>query len=133
MRQILVDTSALYALADAEDPDHQAVADFVHGIKDATLIVTDYILDETLTLIKFRFGSQPAIEMGKKLRASHFCTLVHIDPQDEAQTWETFKEYRDKLWSYTDCSSFVTMQKLGVTQTLALDHHFDQMGMQRVP
>jgi len=78
MRQILVDTSALYALADAEDPDHQAVADFVHGIKDATLIVTDYILDETLTLIKFRFGSQPAIEMGKKLRASHFCTLVHI-------------------------------------------------------
>jgi len=67
MRQILVDTSALYALADARDPDHHAVAAFIRELQDCTLLVTDYILDETLTLIKSRFGPRPAITMGEKL------------------------------------------------------------------
>jgi hypothetical protein len=133
MRQILVDTSALYALADARDPDHQAVANFVRELQGATLLITDYILDETLTLIKSRFGSQPAITTGEKLRESAFCTLIHLDAEDEARTWQIFSQYADKPWSYTNCSSLAIMRKLSITEVLALDHHFDQMGMTRLP
>lgn len=37
-------------------------------------------------------------------------------------------ERRDKLWSLTDCISFVTMEQLRLADTLSADHHFEQAG-----
>ena len=92
MRQVLVDSSALYALADANEVDHQTVSDFVRqGPRVFTLIVTDWILDETLTLIKSRFGWHMAVRMGERIRDSTFCQFVHLTPQDEQRTWEIFQ------------------------------------------
>lgn len=34
----------------------------------------------------------------------------------------------DKAWSLTDCSSFLIMQDLGITEALAFDRHFEQAG-----
>jgi uncharacterized protein len=35
---------------------------------------------------------------------------------------------RDKRWSLTDCTSFIIMQKLRLTDALTADHHFEQAG-----
>lgn len=34
----------------------------------------------------------------------------------------------DKEWSLTDCTSFVVMQREGITEALTDDHHFEQAG-----
>ena len=34
----------------------------------------------------------------------------------------------DKLWSFTDCTSYVAMKDSGITEVFAFDHHFEQMG-----
>lgn len=134
MRQILADTSALCALIDQGEQHHQVVARFIqeHG-SEFTLLVSDYVLDETLTWVKGRFGSRRAIEFGLKLRASDFCRYHVLSHKDEAATWAIFEKYDDKAWSYTDCSCLAVMQRLHITEVLSLDAHFRQMGMQVWP
>jgi predicted nucleic acid-binding protein len=36
----------------------------------------------------------------------------------------------DKDWSLTDCTSFVVMQRRGITRALTPDHHFEQAGFE---
>ena len=134
MRQILVDTSALCALADRSDRNHQSVAEFVGSqAKQVVLIVTDYVLDETLTWVKARFGAQPAIELGKRIRSSDFCRFTRLTTDDEMATWEIFKRYTDKEWSYTDCSCLAMMRKMGIDEAFSTDKHFVQMGVTVLP
>jgi hypothetical protein len=134
MRQILVDTSALCALANRGDRNHQSVAGFVRNQSEQTvLIVTDYVLDEMLTWVKARFGAQPAIELGERVRSSDFCRFTRLTADDEMATWEIFKRYTDEEWSYTDCSCLAVMRKLGIDEALSTDHHFVQMGVVMLP
>ncbi len=42
--------------------------------------------------------------------------------------WETFRQFSDKGRSFTDCSSKVVMERLGITQAFAFDQHFRQFG-----
>jgi len=39
----------------------------------------------------------------------------------------------DKDFSFTDCTSFVLMREMRLTQALTTDSHFRQMGFQVVP
>jgi len=134
MRQILVDTSALCALTDRGDRNHQSVARFVRNQSEQmVLIVTDYVLDETLTWVKARFGAQPAIELGERIRSSDFCRFTRLTADDEMATWEIFKRYTDKEWSYTDCSCLAVMRKLGIGEALSTDQHFVQMEVVVLP
>ena len=41
---------------------------------------------------------------------------------------ELFDSRPDKLWSLTDCISFVLMQDQNVNAALAADRHFEQAG-----
>ncbi len=134
MRRILLDSSALVAMADRRDPDHHAVTNFIQAIKDqASLITTDYVRDEAVTVMKKRYGYEAAVRLGRKLRASDFCRYHVLSPQDEATSWAIFEKYDDKAWSYTDCSCLAMMQRLHVTEVLSLDAHFHQMGVQVWP
>jgi predicted nucleic acid-binding protein len=134
MRHILLDSSALVALADRRDPDHPAVADFVRAIKNqALLITTDYVLDETVTVVKKRYGYQAAVRLGRIIRTSEFCRYLILNAEDEAMAWATFEKYDDKAWSFTDCACLAVMQRLNISEVLSLDIHFQQMGVQVWP
>ena len=54
--------------------------------------------------------------------------------EDIAHTWEIFRQYHDKDWSFTDCTSKVIMERLRLTHAFAFDGHFEQFGtVIRVP
>ena len=55
MNRIFVDTGAWYTLVDNRDPVHvKASAFFVHNT--IPLITTNYVFDETVTLIRKKIG-----------------------------------------------------------------------------
>jgi predicted nucleic acid-binding protein len=47
--------------------------------------------------------------------------------------WEMFQAYEDKEWSFTDCTSFVLMQRRQLYLAFSFDYHFKQAGFQLWP
>ena len=123
----LVDTSAYFALADRSDQHHAAAVGFVQA-NDRPLVTTDLIIVETLNLVQVRLGSAPAIALGKQLLAPATTTILKVTDADWAQAWRLFQRYRDKAFSFTDCTTFALMARLGLSTAFAFDLHFRQYG-----
>ena len=52
----------------------------------------------------------------------------------ERAAWEICARFnQDKHWSFPDCTSRVVMERVGLRQVFACDHHFEQMGCVRYP
>ncbi|MBI1295915.1 PIN domain-containing protein [bacterium] len=133
-RTLIVDTSALYALVDRNDPNHAAAASFLRGLTaQDTLLLSNHVFDEAMTLAKARLGVHVALQLGLRLRNSRIMQSVIFDEGMEMALWRTFSQYKDKAWSYTDCASLVLAQVRGIQEAFAFDHHFGQMGLVKVP
>jgi len=91
-------------------------------------ITTNYILDETYTGLLTKVSHFAAVDFGEKLRVSKTVSIIHITTNIEEEAWKIFKKYSDKEFSFTDCTSFVIMNQLKLTEAFTSDHHFEQMG-----
>lgn len=131
-RGIFADTGGWYALVDEGDPEHGRAREWFMQNR-FPLITTDYILDETLTLIRTSLGHREAVEFGKKLLTSQFARLVSVTKEDKERAREIFQKYDDKVLSFTDCTSFAVMERLELDTAFTLDHDFEALGYIIVP
>ena len=92
------------------------------------LFTTDYIVDETLTLLRARGEQQRALTLGKSFFTGEVAELHRLADKDLQQAWEVFRDYDDKEWSFTDCASKIIMENLGIKTAFAFDRHFRQFG-----
>jgi len=97
------------------------------------LITTDYVADETLTLLRLRLGLDAASAWWRQVDGSSRLRWEAISPAraDKAREW--FFRHRDKEYSFTDCTSFVVMRELRLREALTTDHHFTQAGFLQRP
>jgi len=134
---IFVDTGAWFAVAVRRDPDHAAAMAWLERNRDP-LITTDYILAETVTLLRMRDktarGHRLAARTATSLLRGEAAMLEKVISDDLERALGIFRTYRDHLFSFVDCTSFVVMERLGITTAFAFDHHFDEYpGISRVP
>lgn len=54
--------------------------------------------------------------------------IYFLREEDVRSGWETFRRYSDKRWSFTDCTSKVVIEKLGITRAFSFDQDFRQFG-----
>jgi len=132
MRRIFVDTGAWYALVDRNDPDHPAARGFFEANR-LPLVTTNFVFDETVTLFRRRLGWSVACEFGRGLRGSRLTSVVYVTVEDEDAAWTIFRKFRDKEFSYTDCTSFAVMERLKLGTAFAFDRHFAAMEYQVEP
>lgn len=135
MKGLFVDTAGWVACADAADPAHkQAAAARDHWLDHGgVLVTTDFVADETLTFLRLRLGLDAAEAWWKQVDGSsrlrwEFVTLARAD-----KARGLFFRYRDKEFSFTDCTSFVVMRELKLREALTTDHHFEQAGFATQP
>ncbi len=123
------------ACADAADPAHRRAS----AARDAALetglalVTTDFVVDETLTLLRVRLGLAAAEAWWRQVDGSSRLRWERISVERFDKARQLFFRYRDKRFSFTDCTSFVVMQELKLARALATDRHFRQMGFQAVP
>jgi hypothetical protein len=130
VKALFVDTAGWVACADEADPLHERSVAARDGWLEAgrMLLTTDYVVDETLTLLRFRLGLDAAeawwqqVDGSSRLRRE-FITLARAD-----KARALFFRYRDKAFSFTDCTSFAVMRELRLQEALTTDHHFAQAG-----
>ena len=131
MRRVFVDTSCWFAAAFADDPDHERVRTTLTG--GDRLITSNFVLDETITICAGKLGHRVAASVGGLLLDTDEVDLVRLTAADELAAWKLFIERPDKSYSFTDCTSFVLMRRLGIDVAFALDDHFRQEGFEVQP
>jgi uncharacterized protein len=131
-RDVFADTSGLYALVDKRDTHHRAARDMVQRLvrTGRKLVVTDYIIDETVTLARARSGAHVALRVLDLIDRSGGIRIEWIGPARFEAAKLFVRRHADHEYSFTDCSSFVVMRELQLREALTSDGHFPQAGFE---
>ncbi|HAH08129.1 MAG TPA: VapC toxin family PIN domain ribonuclease [Elusimicrobia bacterium] len=132
MKRVFVDTSAWYAYARRDDPDHAAVKEALEAWQ-GRLVTSDFVFDEVVTLVRVRLGHGASVHVGEALRDPSVVDLIRLLPEDEEDAWEWFKRHKDKAYSFTDCADFALMRRLRIPAAITTDRHFAQAGFEVMP
>ena len=130
MKALFVDTAGWMACADAADPAHGPA----RAARDAALeagrflVTTDYVVDETLTLIRVRLSLAAAEAWWAQVEGSPRVRHQAIDALRAEKARSLMFRHHDKDYSFTDCTSFVVMKELRLKDALTTDRHFRQAG-----
>lgn len=77
------------------------------------MLTTDYIIDETLTLLRAHDQKCKAIEFGQLIFVGRLGRVHYLTRSEIAAAWEVFRTFADKEWSFTDCTSKIVNESLG--------------------
>lgn len=127
---VFLDSSFFKALIDPKDEFHKKASKTLLAFKNKKTLLTtsNYILDETFTLIRARCGRVRLKELRNFLNESESeIKVFRVSLADEADAWNWILEDWSNL-SFTDCVSFAQMKRLGIKRAAAFDNHFVRAG-----
>lgn len=136
--KIFVDTGAFYALIDRDDPYHLSArkcwSEILAG--EDILVLTNYIVSESYTLLRYRLSFQVAADFMERLEASvsRGRTLVVSGGKEyERRAREILLDFREQDLSYTDGISLAVIEILHIPRVFSYDRHFSLAGVKVVP
>jgi uncharacterized protein len=124
---IFVDSGAWFSTFVPSDQRHREATEWFHQ-NTSPLITTDYVVDETLTLLKARGETDRALAVAEAFFQGELATTHFLTEREIRTACEVFRKYADKEWSFTDCTSKVVIEGLDLGTAFAFDHHFQQFG-----
>jgi predicted nucleic acid-binding protein len=124
---IFLDTSAIYAWADAADPNHPAAVRRLEAIlaDRQELLTHNYVLVEATALLQARLGLSAAIRLARD--ADRF-VIDWVDDELHAAGLRALERPRRRRISLVDHISFLVMARRGVRIAFAFDPHFAGSG-----
>jgi predicted nucleic acid-binding protein len=131
--RVFVDTSAFYALLDADDEGHLKAAPAWAELleSNALLVTSNYILVETCALLQNRLGL-PAVKSFEEDFVP-LLDVVWVDAATHRAAASAMLSGSRRRISLVDCSSFEIMNKGGLKIAFSLDRHFRDQGFLCVP
>jgi predicted nucleic acid-binding protein len=120
---LLVDTGALFALADADDAAHARVRDFI-GTVSEELVVPVTILPEIDYLVVSRLGVHVEIALLRAISSGDF-RVEQLGNGDLQRSLELIEQYAESRIGLVDASLVAIAERLRISRILTLDHrHF---------
>ena len=134
MSKVFVDTGWFKGLIDRGDQYHLPAKNIYREFRRAkqALITTNFVVAETFTLVHKDCGlywAKKLDEMLKNLKSN--LEIERVTTVDEGGVWKWFW-YDWRELSYTDCTSFGVMERLGLKKVATFDEHFELAGFERV-
>ena len=83
---------------------------------------------ETFTLLARKKSYSFAARQADALYRSNALKVLRPTEENEIRAIHTFRKFADQKVSFTDCVSFVLMQKNNIGRALAFDLHFQLAG-----
>jgi uncharacterized protein len=131
--KMLIDTSALLALAFRDDRNHERARTFAQQNPAARFVLTELILSEVATRVRARAGAVRAAAVARNLLESRRYAVLFVDSDVVQRALDHMVRFADKRLSLTDCASFELMNRLGLGAAFAFDDDFRDCGYQMVP
>jgi predicted nucleic acid-binding protein len=129
--KLFIDTWGWLVLEDVKASSHAAAAQcYAESAKTGgNVLTTNYVLDETFTLLFRRRPFDEAARFAKGLLESPFIAVETVTPEQFRKAFDLRLAFRDKPdISFTDLTSMVVMRDLKITDVLTGDRHFLQAG-----
>lgn len=126
---VFTDTAFFKALADEKDDFHQQAIKILKKLEDeqAQLVTTNFVLDESFTLIRVRCGLERVRMFREKIATLSPLKIIRVLAIDEEKAWDWFwNDWRNL--SFTDCVSFAVMKRLNLIYAATFDQHFTRAG-----
>lgn len=123
---IILDTSFIVSFYNVRDENHlkarNLMPDIIKG-KFGSLHISDYIFDETMTVIFIRLKNlRKTVEIGECLRRS--AKLLEVGSANFEEAWKMFKKQKDTDLSFTDCTTVSLMKRMGIKNIATFDEDF---------
>lgn len=116
--------------SDALHEDGSAVLEALAEGRLSSAMTTDFVLDETLTLLKMRGGkAESIVEAINGILSSAMVDVIYVDGALFGQALSTYKKY--KKLSFTDAVTLTVMQRRKVREIFSHDSDFDLKGIVR--
>ncbi len=130
MSTVFVDTAAWAALFDERDRDHRRAASAWKRLKRdrARIVSSDYVFDETVTLMRRRAGFDAARRTGEALLTSTTLALLEIDRSLFVRAWDLHRRYADHDLSFTDCTTLAVIETHRAEAVFTYDRDFRDVG-----
>lgn len=127
---IFIDTSAFLARYVRRDQYHRRARKGWTEIsrRRGKCFTSNFVLDETFTLLARRTSYPFAVERARNIVASTILEVLRPAAEDELRALELFEKYADQRVSFTDCISFVLMRRARITRAFTFDSHFARAG-----
>ncbi len=126
---IFLDTSAIYAMADREDPRHEEAKERFQAVLDSAeqILTHNYVLVESIALIQRRLGVEAAVKLARDSRAFEIEWINEATHEDAIRRLSSLGK---RQLSFVDQVSFLVMRRRGVRTVLAFDPDFEAEGFQ---
>jgi predicted nucleic acid-binding protein len=125
-RGILWDSSAILALLDADDADHERAVAIARRIASERrpCFITSYIEAEAHALLLRKLGRA----LAREWLLTGGLPVIRVLPEEEDRAREIVARRSDKDWSLCDAISFAVVDVRGVRRVFSFDRHFLQHG-----
>jgi len=133
--KLFMDTWGWLTLRDKHESRHEEMKLFYRQFRaqNGIIYTSDYVLDETITLLFRRLpfesakGSLAKIDTAIK---NGYVQLTWVTPERFEKAKTLRLKYHDKpRISFTDLTSMAVMKEIGVTDVVTGDEHFEHVGM----
>lgn len=126
IRRPFLDTTIFIAAFFPKEKHYELGREIVIAAEEGSLgkpVITDYILDETVTFVRRRKGVKESIEVLDTLLSSPKLTLVKVEDRHVEAGAQIFRRY-ERL-SFTDAVSVAVMRDLDINIIYSFDSGFD--------
>lgn len=128
----LVDTSAIFALLDADDSHHGAAAEWLRSEGQAQRLLThNYVVVESSALVQRRLGTEASRALFDALLPA--MDLVFVDEGTHSSAGRAWLSLGIRDSSLVDWVSFELVRLRGLEQAFAFDDEFARQGISVVP
>jgi predicted nucleic acid-binding protein len=129
--RVLVDTSAVVAFLDADDPRHADVVATFEALASEELVTHGYVIAELLAVTRRRLGVDATIALLDDVLPT--IELLPVDAPLHAQAQQRYRASLPSGKSFVDHVSFTVMEREGIATAFVLDAGFAATGVQMVP
>jgi predicted nucleic acid-binding protein len=127
MTPVFVDTSFFVALLSAKDDYHAVAVETMQNLP-RPLVTTQWVLAELGNYLREKTARGQLPLLVEELEKNPDYQIIPADDASFRAGLELYAKRVDKEWSFVDCTSIATMERLSLREALTADRHFQQAG-----
>ncbi len=123
-RLILIDTGAIFALADLDDAWHERMVKALEKLTGCQFVIPCLVISEAAYLLNKYLGSKAETAFVQSM-VNREMTVDHLISSDYKRCLEILSEYTKENIGMVDASVLATAERLGIQEVLTTDRrHF---------